>query len=86
MYTILAIGTKAQNFTIMNKKFLDLGTALSRDEMKKITGGCGMGELCDGGENPICKDICTTNWDCPSDRECKSGDCQGIIVKACFRY
>jgi len=33
----------------MNKKFLNLGTALSREQMKKVTGGCGMGELCYGG-------------------------------------
>jgi len=39
----------------MNKKFLNLGTALSREQMKKVTGGCGMGELCyDDGGNCSC--------------------------------
>ena len=36
----------------MNKKFENFGTALSREQMKKIMGGCGIGELCgDLGDN-----------------------------------
>lgn len=31
----------------MNKRFENFGTALSREQMKKIMGGCGTGELCD---------------------------------------
>jgi len=34
----------------MTKKFENFGTALSREQMKKIMGGCGMGEFCDDGE------------------------------------
>ena len=65
----------------MNKKFASLGTALSRDEAKKVMGGNTEFEF-EGG----CGDSCITNNDCPVDRECKSGDCQGVTVKACFRY
>jgi len=69
----------------MTKKFENFGTALSREQMKKIMGGCGMGEFCDDGDDG-CKDTCVSNSDCPADRQCATGDCQGIIVKTCFRY
>ncbi len=55
---------------------------LSRNEMKRISGGT---------EEPVegidtCKDQCTTVRDCPSDRTCGGGECGGITIKRCNPY
>ncbi|MCC6635454.1 MAG: hypothetical protein IT251_08120 [Chitinophagaceae bacterium] len=34
----------------MNKSTHNFGTALSREQMKKVMGGCGIGELCYDGD------------------------------------
>ncbi len=59
----------------MTKKFENFGTALSREQMKKIMGGCGIGELYyeDGGDacgkvNTYCGE--GTNVTCCSDLVC----------------
>ena len=45
----------------MTKKFENFGTALSREQMKKIMGGCDITELCDdggGGAGSTCSTHC----------------------------
>jgi len=58
----------------MNKKFENFGTALSREQMKKIMGGCGIGELCDGGDTPECGEMCN------SDKDCAGGSCTKCLA------
>ncbi|HNL82354.1 MAG TPA: hypothetical protein PKG56_03100 [Chitinophagaceae bacterium] len=60
----------------MNKRFENFGTALSREQMKKVTGGCAPGELCGGfGDGDACGTVNTycgtgTNVTCCSGLVC----------------
>ncbi|MBX7264403.1 MAG: hypothetical protein IT251_08110 [Chitinophagaceae bacterium] len=60
----------------MTKKFENFGTALSREQMKKIMGGCGIGELCDDG-GLSCEDECVRDSDCAGqpNNKCKNVAC-----------
>ena len=53
---------------------------LTREEMKNIMAG-----RSDDDQN-FCNDQCTTNADCPSDRYCGGGNCNGQTIKRCNKY
>lgn len=52
---------------------------LSRTAMKKIMAGS------DGEDMGFCQDQCQTSDDCPQDRSCGGGSCDGITIKRCNR-
>jgi hypothetical protein len=72
----------------MNNKFASLGTALSRDEAKKVMGGKIIGLVNDEGGGSVCA-TCGTQSICGSDTKCVHSttscciECNG--VKECIK-
>jgi len=62
----------------MTKKFENFGTALSKEQMKKIMGGCGITELCDnggGGAGGVCSTSSCIYYDSVNSTIPKTGTC-----------
>ena len=63
----------------MNKSTHNFGTALSREQMKKIMGGCDITELCDNGGGGAGGGACSTSsciyFDSPNSTIPRTGTC-----------